>query len=96
MTVELRYSLDSEPEATLSPRGANVAEVMPAFDAIAYPMLRLVDPYDDTVFNSNQMIGLIPELQRLLQETEDPVLPGVIKLAERCRSRGGYLVFIGD
>lgn len=98
ITVELygRSSLDSSPIATLDPRGADIGGILPEFADERYPYLRLVDPYDDTFFSSNQMIAVLPELRRLEEETGDPVLAQVIVLAERCRAKGGYLAFIGD
>jgi hypothetical protein len=98
ITVQLysRGSLNEDPIETLQPRGANVGDVVPDLNDERYPLLRYVDPYDDTFFSSNQMIGLLPELRRLAQETGNPVLPQVIVLAEQCRAKGGYLAFLGD
>lgn len=96
MTVELRRSHGGDAVETMQPRGANVAGLLPALDDLAYPLLRLIDPYDDTEFSSNQMIGLLPELQRLYEEKRDPLLEQVIKLAEKSRTDGTYLTFVGD
>jgi hypothetical protein len=96
MTVELRTHLDGDAVRTLEPRGANISEVMPAFNDGRYPLLRYVDPYDDTTFTSNQMNGLLPELRQLHAETGSAVLEQVIGLAEMCHERGWYMVFIGD
>ena len=54
-------------------------------------MLRLVDPYNLTTFTGNQMFGLIPELQRLHEETNHQVLGQVVELAERARREGYYV-----
>jgi hypothetical protein len=96
MTVHLRRVHGGEAVATLEPPGANVAAFLPELDDLRYPLLRLIDPYDDTEFSSNQMIGLLPELRRLHEETRAPILEQVIKLAERSRVDGTYLAFIGD
>ena len=96
ITVELRASLYGDPVLTVKPRGSDVGDVMPGLDNLDDPVLRLVDPYDLTVFSSNQMFGLIPELQRLHEETHHQVLGQVVELAERARREGYYLVFIGD
>ena len=75
----------------------NVARALPAFDDQRYPLLRLVDPFGDTIFSSHQMTGLIPELRARLAETGDPSLADAIAAAERCQARDlTWLVFIGD
>ena len=96
ITVELRRSLEDDVIETLEPSNANVGGAIPALDDSRYPLLRLVDPYGDTAFSSYQMIGLIPELIQRYEETHDAVLADVIRLAECCRARRSYLVFIGD
>ena len=96
MTVELRRTHGGESVETMQPRGANVVGLLPDLEDLSYPLLRLIDPYDDTEFSSNQMIGLLPELRRLYDETREPLLEQVVKLAERSRADGTYLAFIGD
>ncbi len=96
ITVELNAALGEDPIGTLRPQGADVGFALPDFEDARYPMLRLIDPYGDTVFNSYQMTGLIPELAARLEETNHQVLAQVIELAERCRMRRSYLVFLGD
>ena len=96
IAVVLRASVCGDPIRTLEPRSADVGEVMPGFDNLEFPALRLVDPYGQTIFNGYQMAGLIPELQRLHEQTHDPILAQVIELAEQARRSGGYLVFMGD
>lgn len=76
---------------------ANVASALPEFDDERYPLLRLVDPYGDTVFSSYQMVGLIAELRARLAETDDSSLADAIAAAERCMARPRtWLIFIGD
>lgn len=96
VTVELRRSHGGEAVETLRPRGADVGGLLPSLENVAYPLLRLIDPFDVTEFSSNQMIGLLPELHRLYGETPEPVLQQVIDLAARSRENGFYLTFIGD
>src|SRR6266540_4082124 len=62
IAVELRRTHGGGAIETLLPRGANVGGLLPKLESMAYPLLRLVDPYDVTEFSSNQMIGLVPEL----------------------------------
>lgn len=74
---------------------------IPAFDDLRYPLLRLVSRYHDTVFNSHQMHGLVPELEALLAETlreADAKFVGrVLELARQCRVRPHWtVVFVGD
>ncbi len=66
-----------------------------------FPYLRLVDPYDVTHFNSNQMGALVPELVRMKESPMDAeaqaILDNVIRMAMMCRDTiGAYLVFVGD
>lgn len=96
ITVELNDVLGEDPIGTLIPPSADVGFALPDFDDARYPLLRLIDPYGDTIFNSYQMTGLIPELAARLEETNHQVLAEVIALAERCRTRRSYFVFLGD
>jgi hypothetical protein len=81
----------------MSPRGTDVGHLVPDFDDMSYPLLRLVDPYGDTYFSSYQMAGLLPEIRRLEEEHADEALAQLASLAEQCReSSGTFLVFIGD
>jgi len=73
------------------------ATALPDFDDHRYPLLRLVDPYGNTIFSSYQMVGLIEELQSRLAETGNSSLAEAIVAAERCKTKWGtWLVFIGD
>ena len=91
MAVRRAWSIEK-----LEPRGANFGDVMPGFDDERYPLLRYVGPYGDTAFSSYQMTRVIPELLRLHESSPDAVLADVLHLAEKCRDRQGYLVFVGD
>lgn len=66
-----------------------------------FPLLRGVDEYDDTCFNSLQMTWLLPELRYLrdAQQAHDQIrlLDEIIDLAEKCAAmQHTYLVFSGD
>ena len=64
------------------------------------PLLRGVDPYTDTYFNSHQAGWLIPELESLrarASEDEQQLIDDVIDLARECRQEPHrLLVFVGD
>jgi hypothetical protein len=94
--IALRDEIDLHPS-----RGENillnVARSLPEFDDERYPLLRLVDPYGDTIFSSYQMVGLLAELQARLAETGDSSIAEAIVAANRCKNRPRtWLVFIGD
>lgn len=97
ITTELRDAPEWESTETVRHRGPDVGGAMPDFNDRRYPLLRLVDPYGDTLFSSYQMAGLIPELIQRHAETHNVALEEVMRLAEKCRDRRrSYLVFIGD
>ncbi len=97
ITVEARNSPTGPGVATLDPAGTDIAVVLPDFEDRRYPLLRLVDPYGDTIFSTYQMAGVLAELESLRSETGNVLLDQLIRLAERCRSRPhSYLAFIGD
>lgn len=83
------------------PLNAELNRILPSFDDMSYPMLRLIDPYGDTLFSSNQMHGFIPEWDRLMNgvgNNEDrEVLRRIRNLAERCKNEPHtFLRFVGD
>lgn len=70
-----------------------------ACDPAEYPLLGYVDPFYDTYFNTVQMKGLIPELQKLAGIRPDLArgIAPLLALAERCASEVHcFLVFVGD
>ena len=71
---------------------------LPAFDDQRYPYLRLIDPYENTIFSSYQMKwAVLPELERFAVESPSPQVERVLQLARRCGSEvHTYLWFIGD
>jgi hypothetical protein len=97
VTAEVRDSPCGPGVARLDPAGSDVGELLPAFGDLAYPLLRLVDPYGDTFFSTYQMAQVLGELQRLREKTPHPLFDQLVQLAEGCRSRPHrFLVFIGD
>jgi hypothetical protein len=66
----------------------------------AFPMLRCVDPYDNTVFNRSQMRLVIPELRALIEladRREADAGREILELAQHVeRQHHRYLIFNGD
>jgi hypothetical protein len=64
------------------------------------PLLGLIDPYDDTVFNRSQLRALIPELRALVNHSaadEAEAVREVLALTAHVeRKPHRYLVFNGD
>ena len=76
---------------------AYVPEVDLPIDDDRYPYLRLVDPYDDTVFSSYQCRVVEPEFARLVEDHRDPKYAEALGLLRRCADDlGSSLWFIGD
>jgi hypothetical protein len=97
INVELRDSLDEGGDlGTLSPPSSDVGPALPSVNDTRYPLLRLIDPYGETVFSSYQMRGLIPELEQRHRETGDAALSEILSLAEKLQGRRAFLVFMGD
>ena len=74
--------------------------VLPDADA-SFTLLRYIDRYGDTVFNTLQMPDLLADLDRLALMELTPVerrgLDRLRVMAERCRAEAHlYLWFIGD
>ena len=96
LTIELRDNLGGVLDRKWEHASA-LAAAMPSFDSNDYPILRLVDPYGDTVFSSYQMAAVIPELERLASSRDGPGIAEVLQIALRCRNDPHtFLVFIGD
>ena len=62
ISVQLHIGLGHVSER----RGTGAVFPVPDDESL-FPYLRLVDPYDVTYFNSNQMGALLPELMRIEQ-----------------------------
>jgi hypothetical protein len=77
------------------------SKVLPDITGDDFPLLRGVDEYDDTVFNSLQMTWLLPELKRLRETVRSPhtarLLDEIIEIGKQCAAmQHTYLVFVGD
>ena len=60
-------------------------------------LLKYLDPYGDTVFNTVQMNDLIIDLRQLAKHGEEQQIEELIRLAVRCREETHtYLTFYGD
>jgi hypothetical protein len=91
-------------------RGKKLDEIVPGhglFDRIlpigdsSFPLLGWIDPYSNTLFNSNQMYRLLGEIDRsgtsLSDEIEMELVARLRKIAVECRDRPQtYIRFIGD
>jgi len=80
---------------------AELNRLLPTFDDLTFPLLRLIDPYGDTLFSSNQMHGFIPEWDRFalnVQKHEDrELVKHVREVAEKCQKNPHtFLRFRGD
>jgi hypothetical protein len=96
LRVQLRYA-DGEVLARDSQHSFELAALMPAISDMDFPLLRLVDPYGETIFSRHQMLGVIPELDRLALKDTAGVLVKVREFASRCRETPhAFLVLIGD
>jgi hypothetical protein len=72
-----------------------VPEVDLPVDDERYPYLRLIDPYDCTVFSAYQCQVIEPDFARLAEEQSDPKFALVLDLVRRC-SVSETLWFLGD
>jgi hypothetical protein len=96
MGLRLQHE-DGTAISELGAGGDELFRVLPWRDAIDYPYLRYVEPYGDTYFNSLQMSAVLPELRRLAEANDSPVLRQVVEMAELCEANyRWHLVFLGD
>src|SRR5258707_12140314 len=82
------------------PPDAALNRLLP-FEDDTFPMLKFVDPYGNTIFNGNQMRGLLPEwdvlAQRATNQSDAEFLRRVRGMAEKCKAEPHlFLRFIGD
>jgi hypothetical protein len=76
---------------------AYVSEVDLPVEDDAFPYLRLVDPYDYTVFSSYQCAVMEPEFERLADQRPESQLREVLGLVRACASDvSTALWFLGD
>jgi hypothetical protein len=98
ITVLLRAE-SGHVEGSIVEGNVELTRALPPFGDPDFPMLGLVDPYGDTIFNGLQMRSVIPEIQRLKKLTPNPpaVLDELEDLADLCANGIHlYLVFVGD
>ena len=78
-----------------------LGKILPPGDGRAFPLLRFIDPYGDTVFNRLQMESLLLELERIgapsLGQGERELLSKIAELARRGRAEPHLVLkFRGD
>jgi hypothetical protein len=83
------------------PVRATLNRVLPTVEDASFPMLRFIDPFGDTIFSSHQMLGFLPEWDRLRKAVSDPedlqYLDRVRRMAEECKKNPDTVLrFIGD
>ena len=60
-------------------------------------LIKYLDPYGDTTFNSLQMNDLISDLKKLNEINNDGIIEKIIDLAFKCKIEPHtYLTFYGD
>lgn len=96
MAINVR--LQDELGGIIADGGIVELRELPAFDDQRYPYLRLIDPYENTIFSSYQVQwAVLHELERFAVESPSPHLDRVLQLARDCGSEvHTYLWFIGD
>ena len=66
-------------------------------DDEAYPRLRMIDPYDETMFSAFQCNALIADFERLATDQPGPDRAEALKLVRRCAASSDMAIwFIGD
>jgi hypothetical protein len=76
---------------------AYVPEVDLPVDDAAYPTMRLIDPYGETMFSSYQCDAMLPDFERLATDRPGPDTQAAVDLVRRCaRENDTALWFIGD
>jgi hypothetical protein len=97
----IMQTLDGKRFEEVWPLNAELNRWLPRFDDASYPLLRLIDPYGNTLFSSNQMLGFLPEWDRLSQNVTDDearkLFERVRDIAELCKKKPHtFLRFVGD
>ncbi len=90
-------------DRVVSKKSGTLNRILPIEDRTdsALPMLSLIDPYGNTIFNGLQMKAFLAEWDLLARGVSDndekQTMTEVRRLAERCwREPHTYLRFIGD
>ena len=97
----IRQNLQGKRYEEIHPLNAELNRLLPQFDDMSYPLLRLIDPYGNTLFSSNQMHGFLPEWDRLIADIHDvedrKLLSQVRDMAETCKKNPHtFIRFRGD
>jgi hypothetical protein len=93
-------NIDGKKYKEIFPSNALLNEVLP-FEDSSFPLLGWIDPYSNTIFNTNQMRPLVRELDHLAQtlsnEEEKELVAKIREIATECQGKPQtYLRFIGD
>ena len=93
--------LETRSGQVLSEITGMLGSFLPQFDNLSFPMLRLIDPYDDTVFNRLQAKVFLEEWLRLKQaaerQNEQRHWREVERIANECLLEPlRYVRFVGD
>jgi hypothetical protein len=96
--VDLTEVLDMVPPP--APEGI-YRDLLPPSARANYPLLRYIDPYGDTCFNSLQAKGLLTEFEQLeahgLSAAQSSLVRALrVLIAEQLARPHRYLWFIGD
>jgi len=100
MFVKLETEDGVSKGEVLDPEGL-IDRYLPSLGDLAFPLLRLVDPYGDTVFNQLQVQVLLAEWDRIIEAAaslpDRQLLLQVRALALQCENEPHtYLRFMGD
>lgn len=99
--VVLQDENGKEIRSILDPRN-DMNRLLPDYTEEAFPYLRYVDPYGDTIFNGFQIHQAVKdELRRLVERTAAPdeqeMGRAVLELFDECQpSSHRYIRFLGD
>lgn len=74
-----------------------IPEVDLPVDDDAYPYIRLIDPYDDTIFSAYQCAVVLADFDRLAAQRLDEDTRSVLALIQRCAGDPSKEIwFVGD
>jgi hypothetical protein len=102
MGIDLRWENENgERLAELIDKDSVVESFLPQTDAQDFPCLSFVDPYGDTIFNQQQIVQAVSELERLSAQKHEPKAEHhLLAVLEFVRQAAGavhtYIRFYGD
>ncbi len=93
--------LENSDGAVLGEVSGLLGDFLPDYNDLSFPVLRLIDPYDETVFNRLQTKVLLEEWKRLQERAKKVGQHGQWSAATRLAEEATlepmrYLRFIGD